>query len=351
MKKAKNEAAENNTKLAETKQNNKTAENTPSEKSRSKDKGEKDLFFKKVLYGYDPDEVMAYIDELTQTLEASTRLHESKLSSIKEELVLSNRERDSYGEKYRECRAKLEEALKKEEPAAVLPVIEEKEDRTPELEAIIETLKNKLEKVEDENEKLREMTEQNAQSAFDEYRSKIADLENENRQISLQSDSLRRKNGELVAVSEKYDGLFAEYNEIMAQLEKKKAEIASKEDEANLLNEELEKKITEVTALSAEKEDIKKKAAECEVKNDVLRQRIEENESEIIRLKDINKAQAFEYADKVNSLESEHAKSKLAMQKEIQLHDYYISQADLTISQLTKQMEQIRQSLCGFKED
>lgn len=344
MKKAKIEAAE-------TQQKNKTAENIPSEKSKNKDKSERDLLFKKVLYGYDPEEVTAYIDELTQTLDSATRLHESKLSSIKEELVLSNRERDSYGEKYRECKAKLEDALNKAEPVAAVPVIEEKEDRTPEFEAVIETLKNKLEIAEAENEKLREMTGQNAQNAVDGYLSRIAVLENENRQISLQSDALRREKQELLVFSEKYDGLFSEYNEILSQLEKTKAELASKEDEAKLLNEELSRKIKETAAVSAEKEKIKKKAAELEVKNDVLRQKLEENESEIIRLKDANKAQAFEYADKVNTLESEQAKNKLALQKELQLHDYYISQAELTISQLTKQMEQIKQSLGEVKDE
>lgn len=351
MKKAKNEATENNIKSAENKQKNKSAENTPSEKSKGKEKSERDLPFKKVLYGYDPEEVAAYIDELAETLESSTRLHESKLSSIKEELVLSNRERDSYGEKYRACMAKLEEALKTEKIAETAPVIEEKQDRAPELEAVIETLKNKLEKAESENVKLREMTEQKTQNAFDEYLSKIAALEGENKQISVRAEALRRENSELLAASQKYDGLFGEYNEILAQLEKTKAELAAKQEEAKLLNEELEEKLREAKALSAEKESIKKKAAELEVKNDVLRQKLEENENEIIRLKDANKAQAFECADKVNALESENAKNKLALQKELQLHDYYINQAELTLAQLSKQMEQIKQSLSEVKED
>ncbi|MBQ4627358.1 MAG: hypothetical protein IJB45_08930 [Clostridia bacterium] len=351
MKKAKNEATENNIKSAENKQKNKSAENTPSEKSKGKEKSERDLPFKKVLYGYDPEEVAAYIDELAETLESSTRLHESKLSSIKEELVLSNRERDSYGEKYRACMAKLEEALKTEKTAETAPAVEEKQDRAPELEAVIETLKNKLEKAESENVKLREMTEQKTQNAFDEYLSKIAALEGENKQISVRADALRRENSELLADCQKYDGLFGEYNEILAQLEKTKAELAAKQEEAKLLNEELEEKLREAKALSAEKESIKKKAAELEVKNDVLRQKLEENESEIIRLKDANKAQAFECADKVNALESENAKNKLALQKELQLHDYYINQAELTLAQLSKQMEQIKQSLSEVKED
>ncbi len=350
MKKAKNEAAENNVKLAENKQKNK-AENIPSEKAKAKDKTGNELSFKKVLYGYEPDEVAAYIEELSETLEASTRLHESKLSSIKEELVLSNRERDSYAEKYRECKAKLEEALKKEEKPVTLPVIEEKEDRTSELEAMIEMLRNKLEKSEEENASLRGMTEKNTQNAFDEYLSKISALEGENRQISVRADALMRENSELSAVSEKYNGLFAEYNEILARFKKTKAELASKYEETKLLNEELSEKIKELNQINAENEKLKKKAAEIEVKNDVLKQKLEENESEIVRLKDANKTQAFEYADKINSLESEQAKSRLALQKELQLHDYYISQAELTISQLTKQMEQIKQSIADVAPD
>lgn len=344
MKKAKNDAAENNAKLAESKQKNK-AENIPSEKSKTKDKSENGFSFKKVLYGYEPDEVAAYIEELSKTLESSTRLHESKLSSIKEELLLSNRERDSYAEKYRECKTKLEDALKKEEKVAPVPVAEEREDRTPELEATIETLRSKLEKSEEENAALREMTEKNTRNAFDEYLSKISALEGENRQISVRADALMRENSELSAVTEKYNGLFAEYNEILARFEKTKAELASKYEETKLLNEELSEKIRESNQISAENEKLKKKAAEIEVKNDVLKQKLEENESEIVRLKDANKTQAFEYADRINSLESEQAKNRLALQKELQLHDYYISQAELTISQLTKQMEQIKQSI------
>ncbi len=344
MKKAKNDATDNNVKLAENKQKNK-AENSPSERTKAKDKGENGLLFKKVLYGYEPDEVSAYIDELSKTLESSTRLHESKLSSIKEELVLSNRERDSYAEKYRDCKAKLEETLKKEEKIAVVPVVEEKEDRTPELEAMIEMLKNKLEKSEEENAALREMTEKNTSNAFDEYLSRISALEGENRQLSLKTDSLARENSELSAVNEKYNGLFAEYNEILARLEKTKAALDSKNEETKLLNEELSEKIKEAAQISAENEKLKKKAAELEVRNDVLKQKLEENENEIVRLKDANKAQAFDCADKINLLEREQAKNRLALQKELQLHDYYISQAELTISQLTKQMEQIKQSI------
>lgn len=342
MKKAKNEAAENNIKLAENKHNSKTAENTPSEKSKSKDKGEKDLFFKKVLYGYDPDEVMAYIDEITQTLEASTRLHESKLSSIKEELVLSNRERDSYGEKYRECKAKLEELTNKEP---------QPHDNSAEYEETIAALYKKLELSERENENLRKAAESKNETKALEYTDRIAALEKEKAQLALTIQSLQAENGELTTVSQKYDGLFESYNSVLSKCELLKSKLLTKEDELKDLLSQLEDKSEEIKTLYSENEDVRKLNAELEIRSDVLEKRAEENETEIVRLKDVNKQQAFEYAEKINTLESEHAKSKLAMQKEIQLHDYYISQAELTISQLTKQMEQIKQSLSEIKED
>ena len=73
---------------------------------RVKDGMERELDFKKVLYGYDPDEVKAYINEMNKTHGAAVRNYESRLSSVKEELLLSNRERDSLSAKYKECCSK-----------------------------------------------------------------------------------------------------------------------------------------------------------------------------------------------------------------------------------------------------
>ena len=89
MKKNKNETAKG-TAIEETKG---TVKNPP---ARGKESGENETLFKKVLYGYDPDEVTYYINELNHTYQTESRMHESKLSSLKEELVLSNRERILY---------------------------------------------------------------------------------------------------------------------------------------------------------------------------------------------------------------------------------------------------------------
>lgn len=336
MKKAKNEVT------AENKQKNKSVQTEKINPSDKKEKETAEYPFKKVIYGYDPEEVAAYIAELNLMHESSSRMHESKLSSMKEELVLSNRERDSLNEKLREIKAKLDAATenKKEEF-----ISEEKEDNSAAYEAEIASLKAKLEQAEAEKAQLKLLAEQNNNKSVEAYVSKITALEAEKTQIGIKADSLERENADLLAVSQKYNALFEEYNLIAGQLELSKAENASKEAEIISINEALTTKTEELKNVSEELDEIKKKNSETEVKNSVLEKRIAEKETEISNLKDANKTQAYEYAEKINSMESEQAKSKLAMQKELQLHNYHIGQAEIILSEMAKQMEQIKQSL------
>ena len=65
MKKAKNEAvAQGNAKNAESKQKNKSVQTEKNNPSDKKEKETAEYPFKKVIYGYDPEEVAAYIAEL-----------------------------------------------------------------------------------------------------------------------------------------------------------------------------------------------------------------------------------------------------------------------------------------------
>lgn len=329
MKKAKIENAKNNgTKPAENAKNN----------APQKEKVQGELPFKKALYGYDPEEVAAYIDEMSTTYASSMRIHEGKLSSLKEEMLLSNRERDSYSEKYRECKLKLDELLAngaKPQP----------QDNSAEYEETIEALRKKLELSERENENLRKAAESKNETKALEYTDRIAALEKEKAQLAQTLQSLQNENGELTTVSEKYNALFDSYNSIYSQYEIVKAKLLTKEDELKDLNSQLEGKSEEIKALYAENEDVKKLNAELEIKHSVLEQRAAENETEIARLKDVNKQQAFECAEKINTLENEHAKQRLESQKELKVHSYYIEQAQLTLTELQKQMNRIKDSL------
>lgn len=337
MKKSKNETAANRKADAAAKQEKITV-NDPSEKIRSKEAETAGFSFKKVLYGYDPNEVASYIKELTDNNEASARNYEQKLSSIKEELAFSNRERDSYGEKYRECKARLDKA------SEAVPQKNGSGNIADEYKKIIDSLNDRLEQAEAENEKLRSMPVQNPADIYGEYEEKIAFLEKENGEIRAKAETLQRKNEELLAAEQKYESLLAEHNAFVSRYERLRAENEAKEKAVSELKAEITEKAEEIGRLSLANDESKKTLAGLEAENGVLQQCVSENEDEILRLKETNKAQAHEYADKINRLESDRAASALAMQKEIKLRDYYINQAKSTLSELSEQMEQIRKT-------
>ena len=333
MKKAKNETAKGNAK----KQENipETAKGVAGDIVRNKDDVQGDLGFKKVLYGFDPDEVTAYVNELRLSVESSSRMHESKLSSLKEELALSNRERDSFAEKYRMCMAGFAQAEQERE----------KEDRTAEYEALIAQLKERNERLEQENIQLRQTAEKGGRKMTEEYVGKITALENENKQLAVRLDFIKRENGDLSAVSQKYDELFAEFNALTAQVEVVKAENVAKDNETKLLRDELERKANETNACAVELEKVRRAFVQLEVESNVLKQRIEESENETAKLRETNRTQAVEYAEKISTLESEIAAERLAAEKQRKLRDYYVEQANLTLTELAKQMDQIKTSL------
>ncbi len=297
----------------------------PAEKIRSKDTEENGLPFKKVLYGYDPDEVASYIGEMNHTAEASAKNYELKLSSIKEELVLSNRERDFYAEKYRASKdSSAKEPLK---PA---------ESRDDEYEAIIARYKTELEQAKEEIARHGVEGGENANA--------VKELSKENEALNKKAEILSRENGELSVKAQKYDELLADYGAVVAQLEQLKAEREGKEAMLAEASAELEGRLAEIQKISEENENSKKRLAELEAENGVLTQRAEEKEKEILRLKELNKTQAYESAERISVLENECAAGRLAMQKEQKLHAYHIGQAELTLAELAKQIEQIKQS-------
>lgn len=312
-------------------------ENTlKNQSARGKEKDE--TLFKKVLYGYDPEEVASHISELSNTYESAARMYESKLSSIKEELVLSNRERDFYNEKYRECKDELDKLI--ESGAKIHP-----RDNSAEYEETIDALRKKLDLAEKENENLRKAADSKRETKAIEYTDTIAALEKEKAQLAQTLQVLKNENSELKAVAEKYNSLFDSYNSVFSQNEVLKSQLLTMEEELKTVNSQLDAKSDEIKSLYAESEDVKKLNAELEIKCSVLEKRAAENETEIVRLKDVNKQQAFECAEKINSLENEHARERLESQKELKLHSYYIEQAQLTLTELTKQMEQIKGSI------
>ena len=311
--------------------NSKASPEVNSEKIRNKDTDNGGLNFKKVLYGYDPEEVASYINELGENAEASAKNYELKLSAIKEELVLSNRERDSYAEKYRKSRM----AQKPSE-------IQKTEDKS-DFEKIISDYKMRLEQAVAENALLNEKLAKKCQDQ--EKENVIKTLETENGNLRKTVVALKGENSSLSAKAEKYDGLFEQYGALLSQFELLKAENELKSTCLEEKENELAKKLDEIKAVQSEYEESKKKSAEYEAEKTVLVRRVSELEGENAKLKEMGEAQAKDYAEKITLLENECATGRLAIQKEQKLRAYHIGQAEIAVAELSRQLEQIKNTL------
>lgn len=307
----------------------------PSEKINTDSNDERGLPFKKVLYGFNPEEVQAFISELTKRYEASLKLHESKLSTMKEELAFSNRERDLYIKKCKENQSQTRDKA--------LPV----EDEADEYNVIIAQLKESIGKLEAENEKLRNQQAAASSEYAEEYVKKIAILESENAETKNALVSEKAKNEELTQQIEEYALISEECKSVKQELENTKSILLHCENDLKSKCDEAEEKDAKLNVLTAEKNEAEKKITELEVKNNVLMQRIAESEEEISRLNETNKAIVFENAEKINALENEQTKIKLDFRKERKLYGYYVDRAELTIAELTKQIEKIKESISG----
>jgi hypothetical protein len=169
MKKNKNEAVKNSNTKPEDNKKAISGNSIPSEKAQNNNDIIGELPFKKVLYGYNPEEVSSFIDELTKTHEASSKLHESKLSSLKEELVLSNRERDYYKIK---CQNNL---------AQITGTDNSRENKNAEYESLIYKLQEKIKTLENENIHLKNAPPSVNEELNDTYLEKIDELKTVNR--------------------------------------------------------------------------------------------------------------------------------------------------------------------------
>lgn len=329
MKRNKNDAVTTKDKKSENKEAL-NGSNIPSEINTDSN-NEREHLFKKVLYGFNPDEVHSFIDELNKSYEASLKLHESKLSTMKEELAFSNRERDRYAKKCKEYQAQIDE-----KPVPV-------EDKTDEYNAIIAQLEEKVRTLEAENENFRNV--QTVSGSAEEYEKTILELENKNRETETALAGAESKNGELMMQIQSYASISDEYKSAMQELEKTRSRLSFCEKELKNKCDEAKEKDAVIIAVTAEKNEAEKKITELEIKNNVLQQRNAESEEEISNLRETNKTIIFENAEKINALENEHAKSKLAVQKELKLYGYYVERAELTVAELTKQIGQIKQSI------
>lgn len=313
MKKKKNEAA---TAAPDTAAKKETAvgNEAPSEKPAE------DLPFRKVIYGYDPEEVAAFIDEMNEAHLSSLKLHESKLSALKDELVLSNRERDCYMERCREIgKASAEAACGADD-------------------AELERLREMLEALEEENESLRKKKTPVSEESTRELSQRISELEAMLSSSEKEKSALQKRISGLEETEKEYRAAL-----LRAEEAERRADSLEKELQARLA--ELEEKEKTTAELIAQRDGLIKKLSEAEVAGDISARRAEEYEAEISQLKENNRAMMLENADKFSALESEFAQYRLETKKKLKLYGYYVDRAEITVEELSKQLRQIRESV------
>lgn len=332
MKKNKNEAVKNSSTKPEDNKKAISGNSIPSEKAQINNDIIGELPFKKVIYGYNPEEVSAFIDELTKTHETSSKLHESKLSSLKEELALSNRERDYYKEKCKNNQARITETDNS------------RENKNAEYESLIYKLQEKIKTLENENIHLKNAPPSVNEELKDTYLEKIDELKTVNRELEDALNQIKTENEQLKNRLSKFDTLFDEHRKIQIQYEETKHRLSSTEKELDSRKNEILELSEKITDLIAEKEENEKKISDLELQNDVLTRQANESDNELLALKQANQAIVLENAEKIKALESECATIRLNFRKEMKLYSYYIDRAELTVAELTKQMEQIKQS-------
>lgn len=292
------------------------------------------ITFRKVMRGFDPEEVTAYIDEMSRSMQEASKNFELRMAEMKQELTLANRERDT-------LRAKCEE-LEHNAPLKTLPATEpvpeapapEKPKRGKSQQAQIDGLQKQLE-------------EERTLNA-----SQAEAIQNTNAQISALTSELRDKEEQLAGCFEKIslleeqnnrqNSMKEDYEEALAQIEKIKADSLSFKERIDVLNAESKATEAHLQKTETENSNLKSELGRINIENSLLKEKNEHYKKEIFDMKAEAKEKAYENAEKLAAGEDALQQEKMKLQKQIQLQNYHIEQAGAAVEELKKQLEQIR---------
>lgn len=359
------------------KKNKNGSENDIIDSAPTKSWVQEDHEFRRVLHGYDPEAVNAYIKELSDSLNAASKNYESKMSDMKEELALANRERDSLKERYNDCKASLDAAqicLQTESAEAdeyrstieklraEIERLEEEKQQAPEPapmpepepvpDDVVREYERQIEELNSQNEQLegillreKKNMEDSLRRAKTVLKAKIAELEQKTESVSAERDAAVRENSDLktrfekvLAFEKKAETLLSENASLITRADRAEAE----RSEISAMLKEAEDAAAES---AAESERLRAELDSARVDAMVLKDKLEQSLNELSELKGKNKEQIYTYSEKYNKLESEWNNDRLNMQKKIRLQGYHISQAESAIEELSKQLEMIKLSL------
>lgn len=261
--------------------------------------------FKKVMRGFDPEEVLAYIEEMSRTMQAQAKNYEMRMADMKQALALANRERDTL---LMQC-------------GDAPPVPEQ-----PPVPQTAEAADSK------QQEALR-MLEAELQAE----RAQRAQLEQALQSSNAQVQTLTQQCAQLEPVQ-------AQYADALGQVEAMKAQLRALQEEKEMQSAEIGTARTHYEKVETENGKLKTELSRVQVENALLEEKNESYKKEIADMHTQIQEKAYAYAEKLSEGEDALRKEQVKLQKKIQMQNYHIDRAGAAIEELSRQLQEIRAS-------
>lgn len=277
------------------------------------------ITFKKVMRGFDPAEVLAYIEEMNRTMQDASKNYEKRMAEMKSALALANRERDTvlarYGGESAGASADTEQS------------------QLDEAQAAIAGLQGKLE----ETQNARNRMEAEMQSKLSDERAARESVESELENASAQIELLKQR-------CEQYQSVQTQYEQALGTIEELKAKLQATQEEKEMQGAEYATAQVHFEKVESENATLKTELSRVHVENALLEEKNETYKNEIAQMKSEIKEKAYVYAEKLSAGEDELRKEQVRLQKKVQMQNYHIEQASAAVEELTRQLQAIQAS-------
>ncbi|MBQ7540845.1 MAG: hypothetical protein IJT44_00965 [Clostridia bacterium] len=278
--------------------------------------------FKKVTRGYDPEEVLAYIEEMDRTMKDASKNYEKRMAEMKSALALANRERDKVLARYGG------ESEKKEEDST-----DADQSQLDEAQAAIAGLKDKIE----EMQASRIQMEAEMQKKVDDERAARESLERELETSAARIEGLKQQ-------IEQQQSLQTQYEQALGTIEEIKAKLQAVQEEKEIQSAEHATAQVHFDKVENENASLKAELSRAHVENALLTEKNDAYKKQIKQMKSEIKEKAYVYAEKLSAGEDELRKEQVKLQKKVQMQNYHIEQANAAVEELTRQLQAIQAS-------
>lgn len=280
--------------------------------------------FKKVMRGYDPEEVLAYIEEMNRTMQDASKNYEKRMAEMKSALALANRERDTvlarYGGENAEASADAERS-------------QLDESQLDEAQEKIAGLQCRLEEAQAASGRM----EAQMQSRIGDERAARESAEKELETVCAQLEGMKQR-------CEQFRFVQTQYEQSLGTIEELKAKLQATQEEKEIQGAEYATAQIHFEKVESENTSLKTELSRAQVENTLLAEKNEAYKNEIAQMKSEIREKAYVYAEKLSAGEDELRKEQVKLQKKVQMQNYHIEQAGAAVEELTRQLQAIQAS-------